>query len=346
LETKFVVVFPGIFLQSIDCSKVLEVFRQIHKDKYVIKLRESVNWKEQSFLFEFSKNFIEQAYKGYKQKGEKEFERAKSIELIFVQSYEAKLIHVGVLYIRVNIPDEWDNFRKQLAENELRFQFYHVAKNLFNVIQQLDKLEPTEFKKFYTYLGVDGMEGLARKFTRELKQSFAENLIRLHDLLENFRQSLGTTKLFQFTILQKHKAFKLLMEFRSKRIDEYEMLIEKEFISLLRRVLTEDTSIHIPLSLAQEGLMLHEKIGEGLERLREIFSSQLEISSTFFEVIGLTITLTGIAFSILPPTSSTTLVLPISIVFLWELVSLLNYSMGSMVERELRSLISHSKVYR
>jgi hypothetical protein len=346
LETQFVAVFPGVFLQSIDCSKVLEVFQQIHKDKYVIKLRQPVNWKEQSFLFEFSKNFIKEAYTGYRQKGEREFERAKSIELIFIQSYEAKLIHVGVIYIRVSIPDEWDNFRKQLAENELRFQFYHVAKNLFNVLQQLEKLELTEFKKFYTYLGVDGMEGLARKFTRELKQSFAENLIRFHDLLERFRQSLGTTKLFQLTILQKHKAFKRLMEFRSKRIDEYKVLIEREFISLLRRISTADNSIHIPLNLAEEGLMLYQKFGDGLERLRELFSSQLEISSTFFEVIGLTITLSGIAFSILPPASSTTLVLLVSIVFLWELVSLFNYSMGSIVEREMQSLISQSKVYR
>lgn len=52
-----------------------------------------MNWKEQPFLFEFSKNFIKEAYTGYKQKGKREFERAKSIKLIFTQSYEARLIH-------------------------------------------------------------------------------------------------------------------------------------------------------------------------------------------------------------------------------------------------------------
>jgi hypothetical protein len=346
LETVFVAAFPGVFLHSIDCTKLLKGFLQIHKDKYVIELQRPENWKDQRFLFSFSENFIKEAYIGYKQKGEEEYKRAKSIDLIFTQSYEARLIHIGVLYIKVVIPDGWDDLRKKLAETELRFQFYHVAKTLFSTLQQFERLELTEFKKFYTYLGANGMEGLARKFALAIKQSFADNIIRFHNSMEIFRESLGTTRIFQFTVLQKHKAFKLLMEYRSIRIERYKTLIEREFVSLFRRVLPIDGSVIIPLNLAEEGLMLYQKFADSLERLREMFSSQLEISSTFFEVMGLTVTLSGIAVSILPPANWVILVILVAIIFLLELISLFNYSTGSMVEQELQTLISQSKVYQ
>ena len=346
LETTFVAAFPGIFLYSLDSTKVLKAFQQIHKDKYAVEIAQPENWKEQDFCISFSQKFTEEAYVGYKQKGQEEYKRAKSVERIFTQSYMAKLSHFGVLQISVIIPDDWDDFTRKIAEVEIGFQLYHVAKTIFSTLQELEKLELNEFRKFYTYLGFDGIEGLGKKFALAIKESFAERIVRFRSSLEDFKASLGTTRFFQITVLQKHEAFKKLMEYRSLRVEGTRTFMEREFISLFRRLLPLSDCMQICLNLAQEGVILFQRFAESLDRIQEMLSSQLEISSTFFEVLGLTITVSGIAFSVLPPINSTAWVVLLGIIFFFELTLLARYSTGAMIERELQSLVSESRVYQ
>ena len=268
------------------------------------------------------------------------------MESIFTHSYEAKLNHFGVLQISVSISDEWDEFTTKIAEIEIGFQLYHVAKTIFSTMQQLEKLELNEFRKFYTYLGPDGIEGLGKKFASAIKESFAERITRLNDSLQDFKESLGTTRFFQITVLQKHEAFKKLMEYRSIRVEGTLAFMEREFVSLFRRLLQFGDSMQTCSKIAEEGIMLFQRLAQSLDRIREMLSSQLEISSTFFEVLGLTITVSGITLSLMPDADSAIWVVLLGIIFLTELTLLARYSTGPMIERELQTLISESRVYQ
>lgn len=343
METTFVAAFPGLLLYTIDCTKTIIEFKKGNEDKYVIELQQPENWKDQHFLFTFSKEFKKGAYKGYKSKGEDEYRRAKSIEQIFTNTYEARFFHNGLLSVKVIIPDDWDYNKKQLAQNEALFQFCHVAKTLFTTLQKMERMEFVEFKKLYTYLGTDGVEGLARKLVHEIKENFEEYLGENHIQLEAFRESLGTTSLFPFTVLFKYKAFKTLISHRDIFTEKYGNTIQRKFAFLFRRLSNVEKSMFMPLGSIEECLAICRIFADGLNNIKEKFSFQLGITSTFYEVIGLTIALSSYVWTITPSLFSIFMIPLIGGIFLTELLLLLLYSTGSTIREELLVLISESR---
>lgn len=346
METWFVAVFPGSLLYSVDCTKILQKFRQDHKDKYQLVLSDKENWKEQSFRLSFSKRFIEEAYIGFKQKGNGVYKRAKSIEAVFTQNYEGTFFSCGFLRIKVIIPDDWEETKKKMAEVEASFQLYHAAKSVFTALQHFEQLELTEFKKFFTYIGEDAFEGLTRRFSMALKEDFSLHVAHFQDLLKTFRVSLGSTRFFQLTVLGKSEAYKILMEYASVHVARVRTMIERDFISLFRRLRSVGDCVETLLSMTEEELVIYKRFLEVIDKVREAFSSQLEVSSTFFEVIGLTITLSTITLSFLPPAFSVPLTVLILAIFSVELYSLSRYSTGASIDRELDNLELESKLYQ
>ena len=283
---------------------------------------------------------------GFGQKGNYVYEKAKSIETVFTQNYEGTFFGCGFLRIKVMIPDDWEENKKKMAEVEASFQLYHVAKTVFTVLQHFEQLELTEFKKFFTYIGEDAFEGLTRKFVMSLKEDFALHVAHFQDLLKTFRASLGSTRFFQLTVLGKSEAYKILMEYASVHVERVKIMIERDFISLFRRLRSVGDCVETLLSITEEELVIYKWFSEVIDKVREAFSSQLEVSSTFFEVIGLTITLSTIALSLLPPAFSVTLTVLILAIFSVELYSLSRYSTGALIDRELQQLELESKLYQ
>ena len=345
LEQTFVAAFPGPLLFAINCSDILERFQRDNKDRYVVKIQKPQNWKEQSFLFAFAKNFIDEAFRGYAKKGKKQLERAESIKEIFERTYEARLHHLGLLYVKVPFPDTWDRKKVELAETEASFQFYHVAKTLFETIQVSEKMKYVEFKKLYIYLGPDGVEGLAKKFALNLKSNFIENIWETNLQLQVFRERLGKTKFFSFSVLGKHKAFNVLMTHNDLIVRRYRTEIQRDFAFLFERLCNVEKDMFMPLGMANEVLGIYQKFSDGLNSIKDMFSFQLGISSTFYEVIGLTLALSTLVYGMVPFKVSLLLIPLISLIFLAELAMLLSYSTGSMVDEELSYLIEESDVY-
>jgi hypothetical protein len=217
-------------------------------------------------------------------------------------------------------------------------------------LQEFERLELIEFKKFFTYLGPEGVEGLARNFANAIKENFSEQIMRFNLELDFFSKRLGNTTFFQISVLGKSGAFKKLMEYRSLEIAGFKKYMQREFVFLLKRLVTVEDSFKIPLGLAEEGIQLYDGFSDSLERLQEDFSSQFEISCTFFEVIGLTITvltiaLSGIGFSILQVWQALLLASLIITVFGIELAALYRFSYDQIIWREIDSLKVQTKIY-
>lgn len=349
MQTKFVAVFPGSFLYITDSLEILKHFRDENSDKYLIEIKNSSSVSYQDFIFSFTDSFIEEAFKGYKKKGEEEYNRAMSIKTIFKQKYEAKLMNVGALLVRIEIPDNWDEHKKKLAEKELSFQFYHVSKKLLQSIQAINRLRFLEFKKFYTYLGNDGFEGLSRKITTALKLQLMESIPQLRKLLQSFKNQIGSIRLFPISILgwRKSQSFKTLMTYRLDWISNYRFVIESELIALLARISVIEPELNKPLNLAKEALNLYKTLDNGLNEVKDMFSFQLGITSTFFEVIGLTLALPSLIYSLSPEFISSSVVTGILIlIFLSELLSLLFYSTGPSLKKQLDMLIEQTNIYQ
>lgn len=311
-------------------------------DKYNIELN-SENWKCQKFHFSFSSKFKEEAFLGFKEKGERALATAKLIEEMFSSRFEGSLNCVGVLRLKVTIPDSWEKDRQEIVFREFRFQLFHVAKEIYNTLQQCEGVEFEEYKIFWTQMGADGIEGLSRKFSNSIKTIFSGKMVHFNIYLERLQESLGDTKFFPISILRKSGPYKTLMLLRSQEIEKFHAYFERDYVFLFRRLATTEDSMRAPLGIAEECLKISESFSKGLERLREKFSSQLEISSTFFEVIGLTITLSGIALSVLPQINSLILVGSILLILLLEVSFLWGYSTGSLVKQELKILKEETK---
>lgn len=345
LDQTFVAAFPGPLLFAINCSAILERFQRANKDRYIIKIQKPQNWKGQSFLFSFTKNFIDEAYKGYAKKGKKQLKRAESIKEVFERTYKARLHHLGLLYVTVRFPDTWAKDKAALAETEASFQFYHVAKTLFETIQVSEKMRYVEFKKLYTYLGPDGASGLARKFALNLKSNFIENVGETNLQLQVFREKLGNTRFFPFSVLGKHTSFNVLTTHNDLRVRRYRIEIQRDFAFLFERLRNVEKDMFMPLGMANEILGIYQKFSDGLSSIKDMFSFQLGISSTFYEVIGLTLALSTLVYGMVPSKISLLLIPLIALIFLAELVMLLSYSTGSMVDGELSYLVEESDVY-
>lgn len=345
LEQIFVAAFPGPLLYAINCSDILERFQRANKDRYIIKIQKPQNRKEQSFLFTFTKSFINEAYRGYAKKGKEQLERAESIKEIFERTYEARLHHLGLLHVKVRFPDTWDKDKVALGETEASFQFYHIAKTLFNTIEGSEKMRYVEFKKLYTYLGPDGVSGLARKLALNLKSNFIENIGDTNLQLQVFHENLGNTRFFPLSVLGKHKAFNILMTHNDLMVRRYRIEIQRDFAFLFERLCNVEKDMFMPLGMANEVLGIYQKFSDGLDTIKDMFSFQLGISSTFYEVIGLTLALSTLVYGMFSFMISLLLIPLIALIFLAELAMLVRYSIGSMVDEELSYLIKESDIY-
>ena len=338
MQITFVSLFPGLHLYSIDSAATVTQFQAENKELYDVQPLPG-DWKEQNFLFSFSKDFIDEAYKGFRKKGDKEYERAKKIEPIFTQKCRAKLHHLGLLYVEIELPDEWSDEEKRLARNEAEFQFYHVAQTLFETIRKKERLGEIELEKLYCYAGTDGVEGLARKLCLVLREDFEEYLNDYSLLLTTFRTQLGSTRLFPLTILKKSNAFRVLTGFHRVYLRKRVHLLEKKLASIVRRTMECERIIFIVAGPTQETLEAYRRVEDGLNNVQELFSFQLGVSSTFFEVIGLTLAIVGLVAM-----SAQLLLAPIGFavaaIFLIELVLLLHYSSGEAIVEQLNVLDS------
>jgi len=330
--------FPGLHLYSIDSAATVAQFQAENKELYDVQFL-SGDWKEQNFLFSFSKDFIDEAYKGFRRKGDKEYERARKIEFIFTQKCKAKLHHLGILYVEIQLPDEWSDEEKQLARNEAEFQFYHVAQTLFETIRKRERLGEIQLEKLYCYAGTDGLEGLARKLCLTLREDFEEYLNDYALLITTFRIQLGSTKFFPLTILKKSNAFRVLTGFHRVHLKKRLHLLEKRLASIVRRAMEYERIFFIVAGPTHETLEAYQRVEEGLNDVQELFSVQLGVSSTFFEVIGLTLAVVGLlamtAQLLLAPIG-----LAVAAVFLVELFLLLRYSTGEAIVEQLNVLDS------
>ena len=160
MHLQFVAVFPGAFLNCLDACHIVQNFSVDKNEIYKIQLTNGETWKRQHFVFEFTSEFEKQAFEGFAKKGPEVEKNARSIQEIFKLTFEGILYSSGMLKFDFDIPDLWDANKQELATAELDFQLYHVSKNFFLSIQGYEGLRLNEFKKWYTYLGADGVEGL------------------------------------------------------------------------------------------------------------------------------------------------------------------------------------------
>src|SRR4030042_732399 len=200
LETIFIAAFPGLFLYTLDCKKVLQAWMIGHKKKYDIEItQESADWCK--FRFSFTEPFVKIAYEGFGEKGEQEFQRAKEMEFLFKQKYECTLFSVGYLTAPVNIPEDSSDIIKQMSRTEAKFQLYHVSKALYESITEVEQMNNAEFTLFYTYVGEDGLEGISRKFAKDIKKNLEEDIHNTRTLIHQEQRDIGGFRWFPLGIL-------------------------------------------------------------------------------------------------------------------------------------------------
>ena len=339
MQYKFVASFPGNFLYSINSSEIIKKWMEKYCDNYII-----YPWKDnpeiQKFNFTFTEHFFRMAYEGYKRKGETEFNRANRIKFLFKNLYKAELFSIGLLIIDVVIPEELDENTEKLAKNECEFQLFHVSKTIYDVIVEHENLARVEYKKFYVHLGKDINE-LSKKFALELKEHFKEefNEDLLH--LNSFREQLGDINWFPIKIFfyKKSEAFNLLMLHRSRYSKYSQDGFERDYLDVFRRIYTIEKSMFLPLNTANEGLHLYERLIYGLDTIKELYSVQLGISSTFLELTGFILVLLTALYSNLSQILFIVVLPFLLILFIFEFATLYLYSTGPFIEKEVDSLI-------
>jgi hypothetical protein len=297
LNLQQVSIFPGEFLNGLDCGSLIENFAKEFASSFKITLIGPPNWKKQKFILEFTPQFKDEAFISYEQKGKEVYEKAKTIEEIYSLPYQGELYCSGYLRFDFGLPDSWDEKRRQMAAQELEFQLYHVAKNFYLIIKDQENLSAEEFRKFFTALGEDASSVLAENISRAIKESALRRFWQISQDVNDFKKKLGGTGFFEILVLTKSTAYKTIQKYCEIRVEEGIVSLEKDFLLPLNRVKSIEDVYRIPHEVTQETINILERFLERMKAIRELFNLQLSLTSTFFEMTALTVAVFGIALS-------------------------------------------------
>ena len=191
-------------------------------------------------------------------------------------------------------------------------------------------------------MGEDGIEGLARKLTSGIQTSTQEEIAILDAELEFFVKKLGGTKHFSLSVLRKSDAYKRLMKHRLGSVEPFKHGLQKDFIVLFKRLINTEPCMERPLRATEESITFFNQLSARLESLQDLFSEQIGITAIAFEIIALTIAVSGIAIAVLIAISQ---IIP-SIVLFFIMLTIVSvesfylsrFSHGPMIDDEVTAL--------
>ena len=342
MNASFIAIFPGDYLYNLDNEQILIHWNKCNQDKYIINL---TNIKSNSSIINFSFIFQEiikkEAMKNIQKKSEFAYNILKQIKSIFDKVYKCKLYANGVLEIEVVIPEDIVKKDKIIAIDEVKSQLYHVSDTIFRSIRFIENMKIIELNRNYVFIGSDRFD-LCLQICNNEKNAIDEDIFTLNKSIHKINDEIGTIDFwFPLSVMRGKKQEAIQTTIDSKLIINNKLdKLARNDLCMYERLSTIDDDFICISKILHESISLVKQTAEGVDRIENLFSFQLNVTGIVLGSFGLLLPIISLFFIEASPILLGVELLFILILCLGLFILLNKFSSGETIIKEIEHLIN------